>query len=394
MKTIRDFDLQGKKVIIRVDFNVPMKDDKILDDNRIVMSLPTIKYALEQGAKVILMSHLGKIKSRIDLEKNSLKVVSQRLSQYLEKEVMFVPFTHGVELKNAVDSLKNGEILLMENTRFEDLEGKKESGCDIKLSQEWASLGDIFINDAFATAHRAHASNVGITKYLPSGIGFLMEKEVEAMDVLMNGKPPFVVILGGAKVVDKIATIRHIIETCDYLLIGGGMAFTFLKAKGIEVGGSIVDNENITFAKEMLAKYPEKIILPVDVVVAKEASEDSSSETVAIEQIPNTLKGLDIGSKSVVNYSKYLDDAKTLFWNGPMGVYEIEKFQEGTKTLLQEVVNKGASLYSILGGGDIVAAASLLGFKDKITHASTGGGAILEYMEGKSLPAIEAIKKA
>jgi len=392
VKTIRDFDLLGKKVIIRVDFNVPIKEGKILDDNRIVMSLSTIKYAINQGAKVILMSHLGKIKNSEDLEKNSLKIVGQRLSEYLEKNVVFVPVTHGKELKDIVDSLKNGEILLMENTRFEDLDGKKESGCDEDLSKEWASLGDIFINDAFATAHRKHASNVGIAKYLPSGVGFLMEKEVEAMEVLMKGEHPFIVILGGAKVEDKIATIRHIIEKCDYLLIGGGMAFTFLKAKGLEVGKSIVDSENLSFAKEMLERYPNKIILPMDVVVAEEMKEDVSTFIVDIEKMKKELMGLDIGPKSVVNYSKYLENAKTLFWNGPMGVYEMKNFQNGTKGLLEEVTKRGNTLYSILGGGDIVAAATLLGYKDKITHASTGGGAILEYMEGKSLPGIEAIR--
>ena len=277
-KTIKDFDLYNKRVIIRVDFNVPIKDNIITDDNRIIASLPTINYAVENGAKVILMSHLGRIKTEEDKINNSLEIVASRLSKILNKEVTFVSTTHGDELEDCISNLNIGDILLMENTRFEDLEGKKESSNDSELGKYWASLGDIFINDAFGTCHRAHASNVGIASHLPSGIGFLVEKEINALSVLDNPVRPFTVILGGAKVNDKIGVIENLVTKADYILIGGGMAYTFLKAKGLPIGKSLLDSENIDFCKKMLDEYSDKIILPIDSVNGKDISDESVSE--------------------------------------------------------------------------------------------------------------------
>lgn len=388
-KTIRDYDLNGKKVIIRCDFNVPMKDGKILDDNRLVMSLDTINYAINQGARLILMSHLGRIKEESDKENNSLRLVSLRLSELLGKNVLFIPFTRGAELEHAIDSLNNGDVLLMENTRFEDVPGKKESGNDAELGRYWASLGDIFINDAFGTAHRAHASNVGIAKCLPSGLGFLVEKEVNALSVLNEGIHPFVVILGGSKVADKIGVIESLVTKADKLIIGGGMAYTFLKAKGYNIGKSILDSESIDFCKRILNDYSNKLVLPIDNVVTKEFSNDVPSRLVLSSEISDDEIGMDIGDESIKLFSSILDSAKLVFWNGPLGVYEFSKYTNGTKKVLDKLVEIDAK--TILGGGDIVAAASKLGYKDKVTHASTGGGVTLEFMEGKELPGVVSI---
>ncbi len=388
-KTIRDYDLKGKKVIIRCDFNVPMKDGKIVDDNRIVMSLETIKYAINNGAKVILMSHLGRIKEESDKEKNSLREVSIRLGEYLGKEVKFVPVTRGKELEDAVNSLNDGDVLLMENTRFEDVVGKKESGNDPELGKYWASLGDVFINDAFGTAHRAHASNVGIASNLPSGIGFLVEKEVNALSVFNEPEHPFVVILGGSKVSDKIGVIKNLVTKADKILIGGGMAYTFLKAKGYNVGKSVVDLDNLSFCEEILSNYPDKIVLPIDHVVAKEFSNDSPNRVSSSLDIESDEMGLDIGKDTIELFNSVLYTAKTVFWNGPLGVYEFPKYTVGTEKILATLVTLNAK--TILGGGDIVAAASNLGYKDKVTHASTGGGVTLEFMEGKELPGVVSI---
>lgn len=388
-KTIRDYDLKGKKVIIRCDFNVPMKDGKIVDDNRIFMSLETIKYAISKGAKLILMSHLGRIKEESDKEKNSLKEVSFRLGAYLGKEVKFVPYTHGKELEEAVNSLNEGDVLLMENTRFEDVPGKRESGNDSELGAYWASLGDIFINDAFGTAHRAHASNVGIASHLPSGLGFLVEKEVNALSILTTPEHPFVVILGGSKVEDKIGVIENLVTKADKILIGGGMAYTFLKAKGHDIGKSILDSANIDFCKRILDTYPDKIVLPLDHVVSKEMSDTSPSRTVSTLEIQEDEMGLDIGEDTIDLFSGILSSAKIVFWNGPLGVYELEKYRKGTEKVLESLVSSNAK--TILGGGDIVAAATTLGYKDKVTHASTGGGVTLEFMEGKELPGVVSI---
>lgn len=388
-KTIRDFDLNNKKVLIRCDFNVPIKNGQIVDDNRIVTSLPTIEYAIDKGAKVILFSHLGRVKTIEDKEKNSLHLVAERLSELLGKKVLFINETRGNELENAVKNMENGDVLLVENTRFEDLDGKKESGNDEELGKYWASLGDIFINDAFGTAHRSHASNVGIASNLPSGIGFLIEKELNELSILNNPEHPFVVILGGSKVSDKINVIKNLVTKADKILIGGGMAYTFLKAKGINIGTSILDEESLEFSKEILDRYPDKIVLPVDVNVTKEFLNDAPSRVTAIDDIKNDEMGLDIGPKTIEDFSNILKNAKVVFWNGPLGVYEFSNFTKGTKSILECAVSIDAKV--ILGGGDIVAASAELGYKDKVTHASTGGGATLEYMEGKELPGIAAI---
>ena len=388
-KTIKDYDLNNKKVIIRCDFNVPIKDDKITDDNRIVQSLATIKYALDNNAKLILMSHLGRIKEEEDKAKNSLILVANRLSELLGKQVKFSHSTRGPELENLVNSLKPGDVLLMENTRYEDVPGKKESGNDPELGAYWASLGEIFINDAFGTCHRAHASNVGIASHLPSGLGFLVEKEVNALSVLVEPVHPFVVVLGGSKVADKIGVIENLVKKADKIIIGGGMAYTFLKAKGVNIGKSILDEENIEFCKNILANYPDKIVLPVDNLVTKEFSNDVEYRTANINEIFDDEMGMDIGPLTVDLFANVLSVAKIVFWNGPLGVYEMSNFTKGTEKVLEKLVSLDAT--TILGGGDIVAAATNLGYKDKVTHASTGGGVTLEFMEGKELPGVVSV---
>lgn len=388
-KTIRDYDLKDKKVIIRCDFNVPIKDGQIIDDNRIIMSLDTINYAINHGAKVILMSHLGRIKEEEDKVKNSLRLVSIRLSELLNRNVLFVPYTRGKALEDAINSLNSGDVLLMENTRFEDVPRKKESGNDIELGKYWASLGDIFINDAFGTAHRSHASNVGIATYLQSGLGFLVENEVNNLSILNNPEHPFVVILGGSKVSDKIGVIENLVTKADKIIIGGGMAYTFLNAKGYDIGKSILDNENIEFCKNILEKYSDKIVLPIDNVVVKEFSNDVPNRTIKINEFLSDDIGMDIGMESVQLFLSTLENAKVVFWNGPLGVYEFSKYSVGTQKVLEKIVKLNAK--TVLGGGDIVAAASKLGYKDKVTHASTGGGVTLEFMEGKELPGVVSI---
>lgn len=386
-KTIKDFDLNNKKVIIRVDFNVPMKDDKILDDNRIISSLKTIEYAIKSGAKVILMSHLGRIKEEKDKEKNSLKPVGLRLSELLNQEVIFSSTTRGRELEEKVNNLKSGEVLLIENTRFEDLEGKKESNCDEDLGKYWATLGEIFINDAFGTSHRKHASNVGIASFLPSGIGFLIEEELNKFEILNNPKRPYTVILGGAKVTDKIGVIENLVEKCDYILIGGGMAYTFLKSIGYNIGSSLLDETSIDFCKKMLDQYKDKIILPVDSIVSKEI--DGEIKIKNNDEFSDDDIGLDIGSKTIEKCKEILDKSNTIVWNGPLGYFEIDKYSNGTKEILN-ILSKDKKTV-IIGGGDTASAAINFGYKDKFTHISTGGGASLELLEGKILPGIEAI---
>ena len=392
-KSIRDFNLNNKKVLIRCDFNVPIKDGKIVDDNRIVMSLPTIKYAISNNAKVILFSHLGRVKEEADLAKNDLSAVATRLSELLEKDVTFIPVTRGEELENAIKNMNPKDVILVQNTRYEDLDGKKESGNDPELAKYWASLGDVFINDAFGTVHRAHASNVGIASNLSEvGVGFLVEKELTELQKLDNPERPFTLILGGSKVEDKIGVIENLIKKCDYLLIGGGMAFTFLKAKGTNIGTSVLDEENLEFAKRMINEYGNKIILPGDVNAFKEFNNDSPNRIVNLNELEDDEMGLDIGPETVKTFSYIISTSKTVFWNGPLGVYEFSKCTKGTEEVLNALVESKAT--TILGGGDIVAAASNLGYKDKVTHASTGGGATLEYMEGKELPGISCIPEA
>ena len=386
MKTIRDFDLNGKKVIIRVDFNVPIKDGVIKDDNRIKESLQTINYAISNNAKVILLSHLGRIKEEADLSKNDLMPVSIRLSELLGKKVIFINKTRGKELEDAINNMNLGDVLLIQNTRYEDLDGKKESGNDLELGKYWASLGDIFINDAFGTSHRAHASNVGIASNLPSGIGFLIEKELNNMlPVINNPLHPFTVILGGSKVSDKIGVIDNLIDKCDYLLIGGAMAYTFLKAKGISVGKSLVEDDYLDYCKELLHKT-DKIILPVDNIVSDSLE---SEKCQVVKEINAPYMGLDIGPETTKLFSKYIKESKTIIWNGPMGVFENKLYQSGTIGICESFNNNQTV---IVGGGDSASAVINLGFKDRVSHISTGGGASLELLEGKSLPGIEVIK--
>ena len=390
-KIVTDLQVEGKKVLVRVDFNVPLKDGVITDDNRIVQALPTIKYLIDHNAKVILFSHLGKVKSEEDKAKLSLRPVAERLSELLEKTVTFVPETRGEKLEAAINALKEGDVLLFENTRFEDLDGKKESKNDPELGKYWASLGDLFVNDAFGTAHRSHASNVGIASQLESAAGFLMEKEIKFIGgAVDNPERPFVAILGGAKVSDKIGVINSLLDKADKVLIGGGMAYTFFKAMGREVGLSLLELDRVELAKEIMEKAGDKLVLPIDNVVAKEFSNDAVATIVASDAIPADQEGLDIGPKTVELFASYLKDAKTVVWNGPMGVFELPNFAKGTIGVCEAIANlEGAT--TIIGGGDSAAAAISLGYADKFTHISTGGGASLEYLEGKELPGVAAI---
>ena len=389
-KTIRDYDLNNKKVLIRVDFNVPMKDGKITDDTRVKASLPTIKYALDNDAKVILLSHLGRVKEESDKKKLSLKPVFELLSSLLEEKVYFVEETRGKKLEEAISKLNNKEVLVIENTRFEDYPNKLESTNDLELGKYWASLGDIFINDAFGTCHRAHASNVGIASNLPSGLGFLVEKEIKAFEpVLNNPKKPFTVILGGAKVVDKIPVIENLIDKADHILIGGGMAYTFLKAQNYEIGKSLVDLEHIEFCQNLLNKYPNKIILPVDSVNALEIAENAITHDKNVEDFMEEEIGLDIGTNTISEFKKYLEKSKTIVWNGPMGYAEYEVFSKGTKAICETL--KKVQATKIIGGGDTISLVQKLGYNDENTHISTGGGASLELLSGKILPGIDAI---
>lgn len=390
-KVVSDLELKDKKVLVRADFNVPMKDGNITNDNRIVEALPTIKYIIEQGGKVILFSHLGKVKTEEDKTNLSLQPVANRLSELLDKEVQFVAETRGEKLESAINALQPGEVLLFENTRFEDVDGKKESKNDAELGKYWASLGDVFVNDAFGTAHREHASNVGVATHLDTAAGFLMEKEIKFIGgVVENPERPFVAILGGAKVSDKIGVIENLLEVADKVLIGGGMAYTFLKAQGKEIGHSLLEEDKIDLAKDLMERGKDKLVLPIDAKVTKEFSNDGEIEAVAIDHIPADLQSLDIGPKTVELFGKELEGAKTVVWNGPMGVFEMSNFAKGTVGICKAIAElKDAT--TIIGGGDSAAAAMDLGFADKFTHISTGGGASLEYLEGKELPGIKSI---
>ena len=390
MKTIKDLNIDNKKVIIRCDFNVPIKDGKIEDDTRIQGSLDTIKYCLDKNCKVILLSHLGRVKEESDLAKNNLYPVSVRLSELLGKKVLFSNKTRGLELEDMINNMKPQDVLLIQNTRYEDLDGKKESSNDEELGNYWASLGEVFINDAFGTIHRAHASNVGIASHLPSCFGFLVEKELSALSILDNPPHPFIVILGGAKVADKIGVIENLVTKADKILIGGGMAFTFLKAEDYSIGKSLLDEENIDFCKKILKEHKDKIILPIDVAVTNEYTNDEEYRQKDIKYINEDEMGLDIGDKTLEVFKSNIKDASIVVWNGPLGVYEFDKYRKNTKELLNYIVSN--NIKTILGGGDIVAASAKENLKDKVYHASTGGGATLEYLEGKKLPGIEAIK--
>ncbi|MFK4786148.1 phosphoglycerate kinase [Fusobacterium sp. MFO224] len=393
---ITDLDLKDKKVLIRVDFNVPMKDGKITNDNRIVAALPTIKYIIEKGGKVIAFSHLGKVKTKEDLVNKSIKPASERLSELLGKEVKFIPATRGTELEKAIENLKSGEILMFENTRFEDLDDKKESKNDPELGKYWASLGDLFVNDAFGTAHRAHASNIGIAANIGEGksaAGFLMEKEIKFIGgAVDNPVKPLVAILGGAKVSDKIGVIENLLTKADKILVGGAMMFTFLRALGKNTGKSMVEEDKIELAKSLLEKANGKLILPIDTVVSKEFSNDAAHSTVSIDNIPADEMGLDIGSDTVKLFSEEISKAKTVIWNGPMGVFEMPNYAKGTIGVCEAIANLENST-TIIGGGDSAAAAIQLGYAKQFTHISTGGGASLEYLEGKKLPGIASISE-
>jgi len=388
---IKNIDLENKKVIIRCDFNVPIKEGIIKDDNRIIESLPTIKLIKEKGGKIILMSHLGRVESEEDKKNKTLKPVANRLSEVLNENVIFIDETRGEKLENAINNLQKGEILLMENTRFEDINGKKESKNDEELGKYWASLADFYINDAFGTAHRAHASNVGIASHLPSCFGLLIEKELENLNLaIKNPARPLTVIIGGAKVTDKITVLENLVKIADHILIGGGMAYTFLKAKGCNIGSSLLDEEKIDYCVNLL-KQTDKIVLPLDSATAKEINEESKVIIKDNENFDNDDIGLDIGPKTVELFKSYLENSKTIIWNGPVGYFEIKGFAHSTNELAKIITNTNAK--TIVGGGDTAAALIEMGYKDKFTHISTGGGASLELLEGKELPGIKVIEE-
>ena len=384
-KTIEDIDVKGKKVLVRCDFNVPLKDGVITDENRLNGALPTINYLINNGAKVILCSHLGKDASK------SLAPVAKRLSEMLNKEVVFARDEEvvGANARAAVEAMKDGDVVLLENTRCR----KEETKNDEAFSKELASLADIFVNDAFGTAHRAHCSTVGVTKFLDTAVcGYLIQKELKFLgEAVNNPVRPFVAILGGAKVSDKIAVINNLLEKVDTLIIGGGMAYTFLKAQGYEVGSSLVEADRIDYAKEMIEKAAAKgvkFLLPVDHRVATEFK-DVEPVVTEDQNIPAGSMGLDIGPKTETLYADAIKDAKTVIWNGPMGVFEFENFNKGTIAVAKAMADADAT--TVIGGGDSAAAVNILGFGDKMTHISTGGGASLEFLEGKALPGIEAL---
>ena len=392
-KVITDLEVRSKRVIVRVDFNVPMsktEEGKITDNARIVAALPTIKYLIENNARIILLSHLGRPKGEAKKE-FSLAPVAKELSKLLNKDVKFLQSNLVVDdnVKDEVLKLKDGEVALLENTRFRNEETKNIDDFSKKL----AELGELYINDAFGTSHRAHCSNVGLCKFLPSAVGFLVEKEISIMGkALSNPERPFVAILGGAKVSDKITVIENLIEKVDSIIIGGGMAFTFLKSLGYSVGKSLLEDDKVDFAKELIEKAKSKnvkILLPIDVVVSKEFSNDSEFKTVNIDSIGDDYMGLDIGEKTVKLFSDEINNAKTVVWNGPMGVFEMSNFAKGTFEIAKAIAESEA--ISIIGGGDSASAAEKSGYKDKITHISTGGGASLEFLEGKILPGIDSI---
>ena len=392
--TVKDVDLKGKKVLVRVDFNVPVKDGVITNDNRITAALPTIKYILEQGGRAILFSHLGRVKEEADKAGKSLAPVAADLATKLGQEVKFIPgVTRGAELEAAVNALEDGQVLLVENTRYEDVDGKKESKNDPELGKYWASLGDgIFVNDAFGTAHRAHASNVGISANVEKAVaGFLLENEIAYIQEAVEApERPFVAILGGSKVSDKIGVIENLLEKADKVLIGGGMTYTFYKAQGIEIGNSLVEEDKLDVAKALLEKANGKLILPVDSKEANAFADYTEVKDTEGEAVDPGFLGLDIGPKSIAKFDEALTGAKTVVWNGPMGVFENPDFQAGTIGVMDAIV-KQPGVKSIIGGGDSAAAAINLGRADKFSWISTGGGASMELLEGKVLPGLAAL---
>lgn len=388
-KTIEDIDVEGKKVLVRVDFNVPL-DEKgnITDDTRIRAALPTINYLIERGAIVILVSHLGRPKGKVQ-ERLRMDPIAQRLAELLDKEVIKTDNCIGDEPKQAIEDMREGDVLLLENVRFYP----GEEANDPEFSKQLAELADVYVNDAFGTAHRAHASTVGVAEFLPAVSGFLMKKELEYLGkALENPERPFVSILGGAKVSDKIGVIKNLLTKVNYLLIGGGMAFTFLKAKGLEIGRSLLEEDKLSLAGELIKEAEDKgvkLLLPVDVVVAPELKPDAPYKRVKVEEIPPDWMGVDIGKETVKEFSNIIKQAKTVVWNGPMGVFEMEPFAAGTKGIASALAESGA--VTIIGGGDSAAAVEQLGYADKMTHISTGGGASLEFLEGRELPGVKAL---
>ena len=382
-KTIEDMDLKNKTVVLRVDYNVPIKDNEILDDTRIIKSLKTINYLLDNNCKIVLLSHLGKVKSEEDKLKNSLEIVSKRLEQLLNQPVIFV--NDYKKANKIIKTANNSNIIMLENTRWFDYPEKLESKADDEFSEFLASLGEVFINDAFGTIHRRHASNFGISQFLPSAIGYLIEEELEKLEKLNKPLKKYIVILGGSKVSDKTLLVEKLATKADYILIGGGMSLTFLKALGIDVGSSKVEEDRLEFCKEIISKYKEKIVLPVDFLCNKEFV-DKKGIMYDLGNIPDDMLCLDIGSKTIANFKKYFGDAKTIMWNGPLGVYEFENYQNGTKEILEFI--KDIDGYKVVGGGDIVSAVNNLGYDKYMSHISTGGGATLSYLQGDELPGL------
>ena len=381
MKTIKDFELTGKKVILRSDFNVSIKDGKIISNERINAELPTINYLIEKGAKVIIMSHLGKIKSEEDKKKNTLYIVYEELLKLINTKIIFSPATHGKILEEKISFLQNGEILLMENTRYEDLENKKESNCDEELSRYWSSLGDIFINDAFGMTHRKHASNYGISKFLPTGIGFLIENEISGLSPIVKPQKPFTIIMSGAKLEDKLSLIKSLVPKCDKLLLGGGIANTFLAVNN-NIGQSLASHDLISEAQNLISIYKERIIMPVDVKVKN----DTNSKVKDISDITDNDIILDVGPKTIELYKKYISGSETIFLNGTVGKYEDDGFGVGTKEILKAVSQTKA--YTVIGGGDALSSTEY--FKiNNFSFISTGGGATLNYIATEKLTCFE-----
>jgi phosphoglycerate kinase len=384
-KTVKDIPVQGKRVLVRVDFNVPLAEGEVEDDTRIRAALPTIQYLLAQGASVILMSHLGRPKGKV-VEELRMDPVARRLSELLGTQVTKLDDCVGPEVAQAAAKLEPGQILLLENLRFHPQEESNDQG----FARQLASLADVYVNDAFGTAHRAHASTSGVARYLPAVAGLLMERELSFLGkALTSPKHPFVAILGGAKISDKIGVIQNLLHKADLLLVGGGMANTFLKAQGYEVGRSLVEDDSLPEARRLLAEAPGKLVLPVDVVVADSFNAEAQSKTVGVDKVPGAWRILDIGPKTVSTFKEKLASAKTVVWNGPMGVFEFPKFAAGTVTLARDLAQSGAM--TIVGGGDSIAALKQAGLLEKVSHASTGGGASLEFLEGKTLPGVAAL---
>lgn len=393
-KSIKDLNLNGKKVILRVDFNVPIADGKIADMKRIDAALPTIKYILDNGASIILLSHLGRIKTEEDKKSKSLKIVADKLKEMLPNKITFINETRSKEITKAAKSLKPGEILFLENTRFEDLNKKAESSNNPTLAKYWASLGDVFVNDAFATAHRAHASTVGIANYVKeSALGFLMEEEVKELSKLLKGfKRPFISIIGGAKVSDKLKVLEKLFTIADKVLIGGGMAYTFKKALGKAIGTSIFEQDRIEDVKKYLSLYKDKIVLPIDNAITREFANNPAVFTSSKnDNIPADYMGLDIGPETIRLFSREIANAKTIFWNGPLGVTEFSEYEKGTKAIAIAIADN-KDVFSVVGGGDSVTAINKLGYQDKFSFISTGGGASIEFIQNGTLPGIDAIQ--